>query len=116
MQVSALISKKINQKFRRDEEENFPISVLIAFPFALVFGALVLTVNRTLRFRLLYPIVISIIGILIPFCIILKNKNLTHKLISYVYDKPKETLTKIFDMLRVFRKISVSPTPISLNV
>ena len=93
----------------------FPLVVLTAMPLTIVFSLAILDVDRTERFRLFYPIIIFIIGNLIPLYIILDNKKMTQKMTGFFYEGPLTDLFMAFNKLQRFMKKS-TVSPIVVNV
>ena len=92
----------------------FPIEILLAVPFVLIFSASIATLDRALRFELFYPNVTSLVGVWIPLYVISKNRKMLQTLIETCYEKPKKQLLNFVSATRKCRKSKVSP--ISVNI
>jgi hypothetical protein len=87
----------------------FPWQALIALssPILLLVG--MMTADRALRFRLLYPMVISGVGVLLPVYVITKNERMSADLIGLLYDQPRKQWNNALKRLATFRKTAVAP-------
>jgi len=84
---------------------SFPVEILFAIPITLSLLLLVLYSNRTMRFTVLYPLVVSLIGILNPLYIILKSKKMTEMLLGNFRD----FLQNLQALKNTFKKIRIYP-------
>ncbi len=105
-------ARNMNHRF------SVPLEVLIAAPAIVIISNAMAPFDRILLFRLVYPLVVSTIGVLIPLYIIRKNDKMTKLLKQLVYNKLQcpnkfsSTFKRVFKMLR---KYSVFPQPTPLN-
>ena len=105
-------ARSVNHRF------SVPLEVLIAASAIVIISNAMASFDRILLFRLVYPLVVSTIGVLIPLYIIRKNDKMTKLLKQLVYNKLQcpnrfsSTFKRVFKMLR---KSSVSPQPTPLN-
>ncbi len=89
----------------------FPLEVLIGIPCTILVFIAIVTLDRSVRFRILYPMSVSVIGVLIPMVIIAKNKKMRQVLVKLLIKNPQDILEN-YSVL--FRNNSVSPIHINI--
>jgi hypothetical protein len=106
----------VSQKYKLESKKisfSFPLEVLIAVPLTLIVSASLATVDRRIRFTVLYPSVFTMIGLTIPLYIVLKNRKMTKLLKQRFYENPK---TFVLHLLHSIKKCcSTSVQPISVD-
>ena len=75
----------------------FPLEVLIALPSTFLIFIAIMGLERSFRLRILYPMVISVIGVLIPVRIIIKNKKMTTELMKILVKRPIEGIQSLMN-------------------
>ena len=70
----------------------FPLEVLIALPSSILIFLAIMGLERSLRFRILYPMAVAVVGVLIPVLVISKNKKMTNELLKILLERPEEFL------------------------
>ncbi len=107
-----VVSKKYKLETRKISF-SFPLEVLIAVPLTLIVSASLATVDRRIRFTILYPSVFTMIGLTIPLYIVLKNPKMTKLFKQRFYENPKK---KFLHLLQSIKKCcSTSVQPISVD-
>ncbi len=83
----------------------FPLEVMIGIPCTILVFIAILSSDRSIRFRILYPMTVSIIGVLSPMAVIMKNKKMKQFLVKLLIGNPLDILEN-YSVL--FRNNSVS--------
>jgi hypothetical protein len=89
----------------------FPLEVMIGIPCTILLFIAILSSDRSIRFRILYPMTVSIIGVLSPMAVIMKNKKMKQFLVKLLIGNPLDILEN-YSVL--FRNNSVSPIQINI--
>ncbi len=70
----------------------FPVEVFSLVPITFVFVILVSQTDPKLRFGIFYPVMVFMLGVLIPLYIIVKNKKMKSLLSEIIFKNPKKNL------------------------
>jgi hypothetical protein len=91
----------------------FPVEVFSLVPITFVFVVLVSQADPKLRFGIFYPIMVFVLGVLIPLYIIVKNKKMKGLLKEIFFKKPKKNLIHLMSLMK--QSCSKSVTPFVVN-
>jgi hypothetical protein len=91
----------------------FPVEVFSLVPITFVFVVLVSEADPRLRFGIFYPVMVFVLGVLIPLYIIVKNKKMKSLLSEIIFKKPKKNLLDLLSLMK--QSCSKSVTPIVVN-
>ena len=95
-----------------NEKFSFPLEVLFVVPLTFLLISFVGETDRSLRLRLFYPFAVFMIGVTIPFYVIIKNKKMKKLLLEMYFEKPRRKLSDLKLSFKQFRERSVSPNTI----
>ena len=95
MRLRRKVAPGLNKK-----EFIFPMEVLFAISSTIVVFIVIMNLERAVRFRIFYPIALSIFGVLCPTYIILKNKTMSEIFIKKFYENPRKVLQDFVEKIR----------------
>ena len=93
-----------------NEKFSFPLEVLFVVPLTFLLITFVGKTDRSLRLRLFYPFAVFMIGVAIPFYVIIKNKKMKKLFLEMYFEKPKRKLSAFKLLFKKLRGRCISPS------